>query len=179
MNSMLKQSMWVALSIILMASQLATDANAQTANDGAMIYNLNCARCHNPRAAQEFTEEEWSVIMPHMRETAHLTGKEARSVEMFIAVTLTAEKAQRPILDATDLSATDLMSSFSCSGCHQIDEEGGSIGPSLDGIGDRRDNEYIVRKLLEPTFDNRASAMPKFPLSENDAIKIADYLTDR
>ena len=178
MNIMFKKLMWNALLMILMASQLITHANAQTANDGARIYNQNCARCHNPRAAQEFTEEEWSVIMPHMRHAAHLTGEETRSVEMFLAVTLTAEKAKSPQLDATDLSATDLISSFSCTGCHQLNSEGGTIGPSLDNISDRRDSEYIVHKLLEPTFDNRASPMPKFPLTENDARKISEYLTN-
>ncbi|MEQ9362631.1 MAG: hypothetical protein RIF32_00225, partial [Leptospirales bacterium] len=51
---------------------------------GAMIYNLNCARCHNPRPPQEFSDREWDVIMPHMRERAHLTGVETDKVLQFI-----------------------------------------------------------------------------------------------
>lgn len=176
MNSIVKQSMWVALSLILMAMQPSVHANGVGADEGAKIYNQNCGRCHNPRAVQEFTEAEWSVIMPHMRERAQLTGGEARAIEMFLAVTLTAEKAQRPLQDSTDRSASELISSFSCKGCHQLENGGGTIGPSLDDMRDKRDTDYIVRKLLEPTFDNRASAMPKFPLTESDARKISDYL---
>ena len=176
MKNMIKKSIFTAASLLMMASQPAVLSEGETATVGAKIYNENCARCHNPRAVQEFSEEEWSVMVPHMRERAHLTGSESRALENFIAITFTAEKAQGKLPDMAHHSAAELISKFSCTGCHQLNNEGGSIGPSLDAIGERRNKEYIVQKLLNPAFDNRASAMPKFPLAAKDAGRIADLL---
>lgn len=179
MRTILKQSIFVTAIFLMMVSQPSALASGETATEGAKVYNENCARCHNPRAVQEFSEEEWSVIVPHMRERAHLTGGESRALEAFIAITFTAEKARKPLEDLAHHSAMELISTFSCIGCHELDNEGGNLGPSLNGIVDRRNKEYIIRKLLEPTFDNRASAMPKFPLAKEDASRIAEFLLNR
>jgi len=174
-----KQLILIGFSLVLIGQQSLIASGSESAAEGARLYNENCARCHNPRAVQEFTEENWSVIMPHMRERAHLTGGESRAIENFIAVTLTAEKARGLVESSDHLAVPDLIAKFACKGCHQLNNEGGNIGPALDGISDRRDKSYITRKLLEPTFDNRASAMPRFPLTESDAARIAEYLGEQ
>ena len=51
-------------------------ADDETTLSGAELINNNCARCHNSRPVREFSIGEWRVIMPHMREKAHLTGSE-------------------------------------------------------------------------------------------------------
>lgn len=139
---------------------------------GAALYGLNCGRCHNPRLAQEFSAAEWSVIMPHMREKAHMTGTESRYVEAFLSATLTSEKVSavetRSNEPITSARGQQLVNEYGCQGCHVIGNEGGDMGPKLNGVVNRKGRDFVRRKIAEPTFDNTASTMPVFPLSTSD-----------
>lgn len=46
-----------------------------------------------------------------------------------------------------------LLQQHACLGCHVVGGEGGPIGPSLDGIGERRTHEEIRRAILDPQAD--------------------------
>lgn len=47
---------------------------------GAEVYAANCGKCHSERYPSERTDEEWKLIVSHMRVRAGLTAKEARAV---------------------------------------------------------------------------------------------------
>lgn len=64
-----------------------------------------------------------------------------------------------------------------CSACHTLEGQGGNIGPALDGIGSRRDREFILAWLKDPMAIKKDSKMPKMPLSEQDIVELAAYLT--
>mgnify|MGYP005990714757 FL=1 len=160
--------------------------NAQHVSDpslvakGAKIYSENCSRCHNARPAEEYSKKEWSVVIPHMRAKAHMTGKEALAVEAFLASTLTADVRSRAAyekVDAPKKSGAELVAQFGCQGCHQIKGEGGKLGPVLDGVVSKKGEEFVLKKLANPKFNNAASAMPKYPMNEVDMKAIVDYLT--
>lgn len=51
---------------------------------GAKSWVQNCARCHNMRDAKEFRDDQWRVIVTHMRVRAGLTGQEARDILLFL-----------------------------------------------------------------------------------------------
>ncbi|PCH97235.1 MAG: hypothetical protein COB83_02990 [Gammaproteobacteria bacterium] len=147
---------------------------------GAKVYSQNCGRCHNARPAEEYTKKEWSVVIPHMRAKAHMTGKEALAVEAFLASTLTAE------IRSDDHSSTEekpqrtgaeLIAAFGCQGCHKIDGEGGALGPILDTVVADKGAEFVIKKLKNPKFNNSASAMPRYPMSAADKQAIVDFLT--
>ncbi len=55
-----------------------------TAEEGARIWSATCARCHNLRTATEFTAEQWTVIVNHMRTRQDLTRSEAQAVAAFL-----------------------------------------------------------------------------------------------
>jgi len=161
-------------------------ASAQHAGDpklvakGAKLYSENCGRCHNPRPASDYTKKEWSVVMPHMREKAHMTGKESLAVEAFLASTLTADVRNEPqVLDenAPQKSGEALITQFGCQGCHQVKGSGGKLGPSLDGIVEDKGREFILKKLKDPKFNNTSSAMPQFPMTEEDMKTIINYMS--
>ncbi len=40
-----------------------------------------------------------------------------------------------------------------CNRCHQVGGEGGAIGPALDGISDRKGEDYLRKSLVEPNAD--------------------------
>jgi len=51
---------------------------------GAQLWKDNCIRCHNFRPPRSFSDNQWSVIMMHMRVRAHLTGGESRQILKFL-----------------------------------------------------------------------------------------------
>jgi len=147
---------------------------------GAEVINNNCARCHNARATHEFSMSEWQVIMPHMREKAHLTGEETQAVLDFIGLTKGLQ-TKEDVLPVTQEAKTGnegkrLLTQFGCQGCHSIDGTGGSVGPTLDGIIAAKGEEFFKKKLKNPQFNNPASPMPPMPLTDEQIEEIVVFL---
>ncbi len=169
---MKKEILFLLVIIFFPLTSVPVLAEENQVAKGARIFNNNCSRCHNARPAQEFSEKEWSVIVPHMREKAHLTGKEALALETFIAMTFTADKTTQPVVEYAGETGKDLIARFACAGCHKINGGGGTVGPNLNGVVQRMGAASVTRKLLEPTFNNPSSAMPSFPLTLEQVGKI-------
>jgi len=51
---------------------------------GVQRWAENCARCHNMRDTKEFRDDQWKVIVTHMRVRAGLTGQDARDILEFL-----------------------------------------------------------------------------------------------
>lgn len=64
-----------------------------------------------------------------------------------------------------------------CVACHAVGGRGGDVGPALDGIGDRRDPEYLARWLRNPAAVKRGAAMPQLPLSDSQIEELTTYLS--
>lgn len=62
----------------------ASQSRRADAEQGAEIWRTTCYRCHNRRPATEFSEEEWAVLVDHMRTRANLTRGEADAVTTFL-----------------------------------------------------------------------------------------------
>jgi len=171
-----------ALSIMFVGTQLVLAEHASDPEliaKGAKLYSENCGRCHNPRPASDYSKKEWSVVMPHMREKAHMTGKESLAVEAFIASTLTAD-VRNDRLSSSDPKETKsgetLIKQFGCQGCHTVGGVGGTLGPALDNVVAKKGREFVLKKLKDPKFDNAASAMPQFPMSDADVNALIEYM---
>lgn len=147
---------------------------AQSSISGAEVINNNCARCHNARSVDEFSIEEWSVIMPHMREKAHLSRQESEAALLFLQTILTSPPPQASAVIEGE-SGAELATRFACMGCHSINGVGGTVGPVLDDVVDLKGLEYFVQKLQNPQFNNSVSAMPKMPLSDEQIHALAEY----
>ncbi|QGX38181.1 c-type cytochrome [Permianibacter aggregans] len=144
---------------------------------GAEVVNNNCARCHNSRPVHEFSLAEWAVILPHMREKAHLTAQETDAVLQFFqtvgqprAVGTTSTSPSVP------LSGSELMTRYGCQGCHQFNGVGGVVGPSLDRIVADKGEPFVRQKIVNPQFNNPASAMPRMPMTEAEVDAILALL---
>jgi len=169
------------LVVILTLLSSTASAEGPSIAEGARIYNDNCSRCHNPRPAEDYTAREWSVIMPHMRDRAHLTRQETEAVELFLAATLTPPggapvETQESLSAREATSGEDLFSNYGCLGCHKMEEDGGNLGPRLDVTLDKKGTEFMVEKILNPALGNPSSTMPKFPLTEVEARAIVEYI---
>ncbi|MCL5097856.1 MAG: cytochrome c [Candidatus Omnitrophica bacterium] len=52
--------------------------------DEARVWAENCGRCHNLRSPNEFSYDQWEVIVNHMRVRATLTADETRAILSFL-----------------------------------------------------------------------------------------------
>ncbi len=65
-----------------------------------------------------------------------------------------------------------------CIVCHTISGKGGSVGPDLTYVGQRRSRSYIIEQIINPKSHNPNTAMPSFArLPEKDINDLADYLS--
>ncbi len=165
--------------MLLSASLLAKDA-PNTNISGAKVINDNCSRCHNSRPIDEFSLQEWQVIMPHMRDRSHLTETETQAILEFIkTVSTPTPTAASPIVviqAGSYLSGEKLVAKYGCLGCHQMNGIGGALGPALDNVVEDKGAAYFLKKVTNPQFNNPASAMPKMPITESELEAIANYL---
>lgn len=65
---------------------------------------------------------------------------------------------------------------FACLGCHRIDGAGGAIGPSLDGLAERVELDYVVSMILDPAGTVPGTLMPRQPMPQREARRLARYL---
>lgn len=152
-------------------------AEAQDVAAGAAVYGRECGRCHAPRAAAEYSDQQWTVIMQHMRVIAVLPERQTREVLAFLQATngdAPTMAGAPPAAGSGDARAT--MEQLGCMGCHAIHGVGGSLGPSLDGVGTHRSAEYVDRKLRNPRFDNPQSIMPAIGMTDAQREQIVEYL---
>lgn len=62
----------------------ALSSAAPAEKGGAELWAENCMRCHNLRPPTQFSNNEWQIIMHHMRIRADLTGKQQQAILQFI-----------------------------------------------------------------------------------------------
>lgn len=145
---------------------------------GAELINNNCARCHNSRPIQEFSMSEWKVIMPHMREKAHLTGTEVQAILKFMEIASTPVQAPKVLESVNNtVEPREVLTRYGCQGCHQVQGAGGTLGPSLDNIISEKGIAFFERKVKEPQFNNSASAMPKMPITDEEIAALVVFLS--
>ncbi|MCJ7766245.1 MAG: cytochrome c oxidase subunit II [Thiovulaceae bacterium] len=69
-----------------------------------------------------------------------------------------------------------------CSGCHSISDDSVIVGPSLMGIADKRDAQYIKDALVTPDKDVpegfSAGVMPTFDLSDEDMSALLKFFNN-
>lgn len=63
-----------------------------------------------------------------------------------------------------------------CVACHSLNNQGGAVGPKLDGVGSRLTAEYITNWLRDPSKIKADSKMPKFPLTESEISELTTFL---
>jgi mono/diheme cytochrome c family protein len=52
--------------------------------EGARLWPVYCAQCHNARPGSEFSPAQWDAIMMHMRTQANLPAEEARAILVYL-----------------------------------------------------------------------------------------------
>jgi mono/diheme cytochrome c family protein len=65
------------------AEEDATDSR-QLFRDGARLWPVYCAQCHNARPGSEFAPYQWDTILMHMRTQANLPARDARAIVEYL-----------------------------------------------------------------------------------------------
>lgn len=76
-------------------------------------------------------------------------------------------------------AAALLSDKLACLGCHQLDGEGGVIGPDLSGLNKRLNPDYMMAMISDPHQLSAEVVMPKIPMDPRYRELIAHYLWNR
>ena len=89
---------------------------------------------------------------------------------------LADNRAER--LTATEVVGRQLVAAQGCASCHVINGEGGTLGPPLDGIAERRGPAYVHSYIESPRGLNPNATMPAFlpPLTHEQVEDVTQYL---
>lgn len=63
-----------------------------------------------------------------------------------------------------------------CIACHSVDGQGGNVGPALDGVADRFDEDYLARWLRDPQSIVPETTMPQLGLNDVQIDELVTYL---
>jgi mono/diheme cytochrome c family protein len=66
-----------------------------------------------------------------------------------------------------------------CLGCHELDGQGGKIGPALSALKGSRPPEYVASMIRDPQGTVPGTIMPRVPMSPATLDLIAKYLAGR
>ena len=115
--------------------------------------------------------------MPDFR----LDDEEAQALETFLTAQGSPATWIPEPLTAFQMQRTERLvkDRLACLGCHTVDGEGGTIGPSLDGIADRLNPSFVLAMVSDPQGTVPGSGMPRQHLEARDARRVAAYLLQR
>lgn len=71
---------------------------------------------------------------------------------------------------------SEIVKSYQCTSCHTIAERGGTVGPILNHVGNRRNEEWLKRWLADPQQVKAGTKMPKFDFTPTQLEAAARYL---
>ncbi len=171
-----------ALALVLLAPTLAIAEEDQI--DGARVYAETCNRCHNFRSPVEFDDAQWAVVTTHMRIIGGLPGDEVRAVLEYLRANNNPPRRPRATLTRVKPSPPGdpvargraLVLQKGCIGCHVVEGLGGTMGPKLDGIAQRRSESFVLRQLQNPQGNKPGSLMPNRALAPEEIEAIWAYL---
>lgn len=95
---------------------------------------------------------------------------------------LTVVGARSPLLnpvikkDASVVEGRQLYENLRCAYCHNINGQGGSLGPDLSMVGARRDHDWLVAHFVNPKDVTPGSAMPRLNLLPTEVDSLSAYL---
>jgi len=62
----------------------STQTPSPIAAHGVQLWADNCARCHNMRPPESYSDAQWDVAVLHMRVRANLTADDANAIVKYL-----------------------------------------------------------------------------------------------
>jgi ubiquinol-cytochrome c reductase cytochrome b subunit len=95
---------------------------------------------------------------------------------------LTIVGARAPIVNAPAVTSPSVLAGRvlydknGCAACHSVFGKGGSIGPDLTHVGNKRNRDWLVRHFRNPQAVSPGSIMPKVTLEDKQLNELTDYM---
>ena len=146
--------------------------------EGQELYNAYCQICHGALGegqimgkpltdapANRLSDQELIDVITDGRAGTGMAAWEGSlsEVEIFDIASYVRNLQGKPALnlggddsgpsDDPNVIAGEILfnGTADCAACHSYDEKGGSVGPSLDGLGRRLDNDALMQALMNPS----------------------------
>ena len=98
-------------------------------------------------------------------------------------VVLTVQGANTPLTNPTTekdplvMEGKRLFTDLHCEYCHTIHGHGGTVGPDLDGVGVRRNQDWLANHFRNPQKMTPGSKMPNFGLLDGEVEALVTYMS--
>src|SRR5574341_679406 len=154
-------------------------------------YNAKCTLCHTTyprlnRTGYEFKRLGYrlprEVEAKNKGATLQRSGSGAAGHQPFVIEPVGYKpEATTPLSE----QGRALYEKFNCAGCHTISNSGGRIGPPLDGVGGRREKDFLTAHLTDPAeharkfpelHGNQPNRMPHPHASPDEVKSLVAYL---
>jgi mono/diheme cytochrome c family protein len=126
----------------------------------------------NPGAVRVSVEARMPVF--------HMLPEEARTFANYAAATFVDDSLDRYDTHFTPAEigrGEQLYRQLGCVGCHQLDQQGGYVGPDLSNTGKRLRPGWTAAWLLAPGREKPGTLQPDYGLSAADARVLTAYLS--
>lgn len=158
-----------------------------------VIQKRDCGSCHQPDGfgigppfGSGSLAHDATWVRAHMSDPEYVApgardpeqrvpGAEASVVLAWLA--LLKSGTAPAVVSTSERSHVALVFREGCIGCHRIDGAGGTMGPSLAGVGKRHDKAWIINYLPNPEAVNPEAKMRSYPeLTPAELDSIATYV---
>jgi mono/diheme cytochrome c family protein len=80
--------------------------------------------------------------------------------------------------EALRVAGTNVLETYNCLGCHNISGQGGTIAPNLVYEGSKVRGDWLLSFLKQPEKIRplMQARMPTFPLTDDEAVRVRDYI---
>lgn len=160
------------------------------------FHRARCSSCHNlaagpprpgPNLAGLASARPAEVLIAHFQQPGAAgngdflrpTGLAPDQLETLAAFVqgLTSETAAALSEAPPEITAgAQIFVANGCGGCHKVNGSGGTLGPSLNGVGGRRSRDWIAQRLRDPRLQSPGTVMPAFGFSAHDRDLLISYL---
>jgi mono/diheme cytochrome c family protein len=126
----------------------------------------------NPGAVRVSVEARMPVF--------HMLPDEARTIADYAATTFLDDELDRYDTRFTSAEVSrgeQLYRQLGCVGCHQLNLQGGYVGPDLSSTGQRLRPGWTAAWLLTPNRYKPGTLQPDYGLSAGDARALTAYLS--
>jgi ubiquinol-cytochrome c reductase cytochrome b subunit len=158
--------------------------------------SLQCVSCHNlvsgsPKPGPDLGliglrhTKEWitkhiddSSPRSSMAGSAHREVEQAKIDAIVLLLSNPDPESISKLNDASPryIDGAQIYVEKACGSCHQVNGEGGSMGPSLNGLGNRRNADWVRLHFVAPRRLSPGSIMPPYHFQRSEEAGLVAYL---
>ena len=157
--------------------------------------SLNCDSCHNlivgtpkpgPTLGLTGIQHPRDWILQHFNDQsqARLDGREPSSLSMpqrnalliFVASVKPESVQTLSTISSEFTNGAQTFVNSACASCHKVNGVGGEIGPSLNGLANRRNEGWVRAHFIAPRKLSPGSIMPPYHFAGKDERDLISYL---